>query len=182
MNCAQLLVWLDQGMPEAEGAPARAHVASCARCRAALAAARELEAAFESAPIAAPRDFTERIMSRVARMPEGRPLPIVIPPPFAWWVDAAAQPSTLLATTLAALVLWQREALGTLGSSLSVALGHALIRLGTMTLAIAPPFDRPVVQLGLLLGALPPVVVACRAVFLWTERLTLAAEMRPARR
>jgi hypothetical protein len=118
MNCLAFERLLDEGAPHRLSAPALAHAGECARCERSLARARSLERALErqftSEPLPAdnvPAGFTDRVLARVergeARGVRGRALPDALP----WWVRAAADPAVLLASAVAALVLWRGERL-----------------------------------------------------------------------
>ena len=124
MNCEQVDRWLDQGSPEAGAADCRAHAVACARCTAALKAARELDWLLAADFAPAPDALVERVMARVAvaRRAEWR----LEPPAFDWWVRAAAEPSAALALALAALLLWRGDMLPTLASQGMVWLGAGL--------------------------------------------------------
>jgi hypothetical protein len=113
-NCSEFDRWLDQGRPKERAAAAEAHASTCARCARTLAAELAIVAAF-ALPVggtveepAAPVGFTDRVMARVAASNATRrslsPTPANDLP---WWVSAAAEPVTVFAALLAALVLWQ---------------------------------------------------------------------------
>lgn len=115
MNCETFERWLNDGLPVADAAAARAHVAGCPRCAAALHAAETLDRAlrerFAFAPAFAPEGFTARVLERIARGDAARRLLLVFGDAMPWWVRAAAEPAAALACVLAALVLWQGAAL-----------------------------------------------------------------------
>jgi hypothetical protein len=175
MTCDQFDHWLDDGMPGPDAASAREHAETCARCAAALRAASEVDALLRAAPHPAPDGFAKRVMDRVAIVSEARArIETPSPSPFAWWVQAAAQPATALAAGLAALTLWQGQALESTAMSMSVGLGQAMSRLGALAPTAAPPFHQPLVQQGLAAAALPLAALASWALYHWLERRALA--------
>src|SRR4029077_2319779 len=109
------------------------HAATCARCRAALGAAAEIDTLLGAALISAPEGFSERVMNRVADASTARAhAETLLPPSFVWWVQAAAQPTSALAAVLAALVLWQGDALRSIATLMAVDVGTAVARLGAL--------------------------------------------------
>jgi len=174
MDCVRFERWLDEGMGETAGAAGRAHAVSCARCGAALAAARALEAALERPAIAAPADFTARVMERVARARMARWLTWIEPEVLPWWVRAAAEPATALSLTLGALVLWQYPALARFTAAAFQALASPAVaafmqRWAVPRLALEPSvFSDPFVFAGLVLAGLPFAWWAGLAVYHWS--------------
>lgn len=131
MNCTAFDRWLDAGSPAATAAAARVHARDCERCAAALDASLELDVALGVVP-AAPAGFTDRVMARVAETPQAAavivaPLRVApAPEPFAWWVRAAMEPSMLLATTLAAMLMLWSGPIARGGLVVAAALNRAL--------------------------------------------------------
>jgi hypothetical protein len=185
MNCNDVERWLDDGMPEREAAPARSHAATCARCGAALAAMLELDALLDAPLIAnAPEGFTERVMSRVARvdaMSARSAVPLASP--FAWWVRIAAEPAPALALLLAGLTLWKANALLSFASSLTTwtAAGVARAAATSSLLTLPDLLSRPAVLFGLALAVAPAAAWASWVLFAWTERMVLLPVTRGAR-
>jgi hypothetical protein len=184
MDCERFERWLNEGWEE-EGAEWHAHAASCARCGAALAAARALDAALERSASVAPADFAERVMERVARARAARWLTWIEPEVLPWWVRAAAEPATALSLTLAALVLWQYPVLARFAAAAFQALASPAVAAFMHELA-APRFtldlsvfSDPFVFAGLVLAGLPFAWWAGLAVYHWSGD---PKALRPARR
>jgi hypothetical protein len=183
MKCAEFDLWLDQGSPAAGQVPALAHARGCARCAAALESARALDVALAEYSIAAPPQFTARVMERVRRTP--RP---VTParargydasaPAMEWWVRAAADPATALALVAAGLLAWRSDAVQhaalALAQGLLANLHLGLDRLPSVPAPALPrlafPFGDPNVTLALLLACAPATLWISWCLFAWTER------------
>lgn len=180
MTCAAFERWLDRGSPPEGEAEALAHAAACARCAAALEAMRGIDAILRSPAPAAPRDFTDGVMQRVAEAsaaraarPEWASADEALP----WWIAAAGQPATVLAAGLAALVMWRAEALFAAGAAAARATGagwDAFSRLAGNWLAplasLGIPTD-PAVQVGIGLALLPAVLLLSLRLERWSETL-----------
>lgn len=173
-GCARFTRWLDDGMPPAAAAAHEAHASGCAGCAAALAGARALDRALERALAAAPDGFADRVMERVAR---ARQVPLtawIEPDMLPWWVRAAAEPAVVLATMLAALVLWQYPLLVRVATTawqlLSGPAVSGFLRLPSLPAelpglaALADPY----VLVGLALAGLPVAWWAGLAVYHWS--------------
>ena len=174
MDCERFERWLNDGLGETAGAEGHAHAASCARCGAALAVARALEAALERPAIVAPEDFAGRVMERVARARMARRLTWIEPEVLPWWVRAAAEPATALSLALGALVLWQYPALARFTVAAFQALASPAMA-AFMRQWAAPrftldlsAFSDPFVFTGLVLAGLPFAWWAGLAVYHWT--------------
>jgi hypothetical protein len=176
MNCDTFDRWLEAGMPAADAAAALAHSATCARCVAALEVERFL--ALDVAP--APEGFTARVMERVdaasTARAHARPAPLSA---LAWWVRPAAEPAAALALGLAALLMWQRDAV--LGALVTVVMGVANLALQSPMLLhpfVRPLTDwlagvsvaQPVVALELALALVPAMLWGGRLLYRWSER------------
>ncbi len=119
MNCLAFERLLDGGAPRHLPAAALEHVRSCARCERSLARARSLELALErhfsysvdADASAVLHGFADRVLARVERGEARGVRWLTLPDELPWWVRAAAEPSVLLASTVAALVLWRGDAL-----------------------------------------------------------------------
>src|SRR5690349_21247020 len=154
MTCTSFDAWLDDGRP-GEAAHARAHAASCPRCASALAAALELESAFDvtsaRAPARAPAALTDRVMQRIAL---DRALAESRASAPAWWVAAASEPLVALSLVAAAALSW-----AILGGreSVSLALGvvSAWLRVPALPSFLAQPLAAPPVALGVGLTLAP---------------------------
>jgi hypothetical protein len=174
MDCERFERWLNEGREVATDAGGYAHAASCARCGAALAAARALDAALASPTVVAPGDFVERVMERVARARQARLLAWIEPEVLPWWVRAAAEPVTALSLALAALVLWQYPVLARFAVSAFQALASPAV--ATFMHQLAAPrftldlsaFSDPFVFTGLVLAGLPFAWWAGVAVYHWS--------------
>jgi hypothetical protein len=174
MDCDRFERWLDEGLGAEAGAEGAAHAASCARCGAALVAARALDAALERSAAVAPAGFAERVMERVALARQARLLAWFEPEVLPWWVRAAAEPATALSLALAALVLWQYPVLARLTVSVFQALASPAVAAFMQQLAaprltldlsvLADPF----VFTGLVLAGLPLAWWAGLAVYHWS--------------
>jgi len=134
----------------------------------------EIERAL-SWPPRAPASFADRVMARVAdaRREENATLAVRWSgaPALEWWVRAAADPASVLALSLAALLLWRADVLS---SALQAALG------GLMS-ALRVPAPAPLVALGraasqgettlaLGLALLPAVIWGSWRLCQWLER------------
>jgi len=185
MDCERFERWLNEGREAATDAGGHAHAASCARCGAALAAARALDAALASPAVVAPADFVERVMERVARARQARLLTWIEPEVLPWWVRAAAEPVTVLSLALAALVLWQYPLLARLAVAAFQALASPAV--ATFMHQLAAPrftldlsaFSDPFVFTGLVLAGLPFAWWAGLAVYHWSGD---SQALRPTRR
>lgn len=115
MNCAAFEHWLDEGMPESGAPVARAHASGCARCATALRAAEAIETGLMQARFEAPSGLTDLVMARIAAVEAQRARPLAAPvtwrDAFPWWARAAADPATVMAAALCALVVWQWNAI-----------------------------------------------------------------------
>ncbi len=119
MNCLAFERQLDGGAPRHLPAAALEHVRACAPCKRSHARAHSLELALErhfasrsaaDAPVVLP-GFADRVLARVERGEARGVRWLALPDALPWWVRAAAEPSVLLASTVAALVLWRGDAL-----------------------------------------------------------------------
>jgi len=189
MNCERLERWLDDGMPATGEAEAQAHAASCARCAAALTAARELDLRLEAALTAAPAGLTPRIMERIAAIEGMREsnsraaaLPQPAEGPVPWWARAAADPAAALAFALAALVLWKRDAIlapalvlaaraGGLGDVLAGGLASPALRGPSASIArlVTDMASRPEIALGIALALAPGAAWLAWRLWRWGE-------------
>jgi hypothetical protein len=174
MDCERFEHGLDEGWEETAGAEGHAHAASCARCGAALAAARALDAALERSAIVAPADFAGRVMERVARARMARRLAWIEPEVLPWWVRAAAEPVTALSLALGALVLWQYPLLARFAAAAFQGLASPAVAMFMHQLA-APRltldlslFSDPFVFAGLVLAGLPFAWWAGLGVYHWS--------------
>ena len=107
-DCASFIRWLDDGADAALAAAMLAHATGCADCAAALAAMAEIDAALAPAPTAPP-GFTDTVMAQIERV--ARAHAPVISDPMPWWVAILQQPAVVLASVLAALVIWRADLL-----------------------------------------------------------------------
>ena len=119
MNCLAFEVLLDEGAPDRLPEAALAHARECAACARSLERARALESALDHhfASLASDREqaslagFTDRVMARVERGEARSVRWLTLPDALPWWVRAAAEPSVVLASVVAALLLWRGGAL-----------------------------------------------------------------------
>jgi hypothetical protein len=173
-DCGHFGRWLDDGMPAAEAAAHEAHASGCAGCAAALADARSLDRALERALAAAPDGFADRVMERVAHARLARLAVWIEPDALPWWARAMADPAAVLATTLAALVLWQYPLLARVATAawrlLSGPAVSGFLRFPGMS-TVVPGFTvlaDPYVLAGLALAGLPIAWWAGLAVYHWS--------------
>jgi hypothetical protein len=110
IDCAGFERWLDDGADAALAAGMHAHAAGCAGCAAALAAMAEIDAALAAAP-AAPAGFTDAVMARVEHVSRAPARAPAVADDMPWWVAILQQPAVVLASLLAALVLWRADLL-----------------------------------------------------------------------
>jgi hypothetical protein len=173
-DCARFARWLDDGSPAAGTSAHEAHAAGCPACAAALAAARALDRALERALAAAPDGFAERVMARVARARRTRLASWAEPEALPWWARTLTEPATMLATTLAALVLWQYPLLARGATSawrlLTGPAVSGLLRLPGMPTELPglTAFADPYVMAGLALAGLPLAWWVGLAVYRWS--------------
>jgi len=196
MDCREFDRWLDAGMPAARAADTEAHARGCGRCARALAAERAIVAAFALTPVAAggvgaseasaPQGFTDRVMARVAASNVTRrslaPVPVSDVP---WWVAAAAEPATVLAALLLALVVWQPKTMFSAALSVARVIMNGVGRntgvesperwLGPNLSAL---ISNPVASMGLWLAALPLALWLGYELYRWTERRTVVSIAR----
>ena len=193
MNCELLQGWLNDGMPEHAGTVAAAHAASCARCAAALAAAREIDSWLETAAVAAPDDLTRRVLARIEAVEALRDAssgaaalaPETLGAPMVWWVRAAGDPAAALAFTVAGLVIWKGEVITAVAMALAAqATGwvaaaieraapaaHLLAsRSGSLAhLPVAETLSRPDVMLGVAFPLAPALAWVSWRLWRWAE-------------
>ncbi len=187
MNCLPFERLLDGGEPWWLPEDAVAHARECARCARSLARARSLERALErhfashldddtGAVLAG---FTDRVMARVERGEARGVRWLALPDALPWWVRAAAEPGVLLASAVAALVLWRPQALASAlraGLPLAAEVPSRLAALAhasrfdsfgrALSQALAPVTQAQwAVTTGVALGLLP--VFALMALALW---------------
>jgi hypothetical protein len=184
MSCEAFERRLDEEGPESASAAFPGHVAQCARCRAAWIAARGVEAVLSAVPPPAPPGFTDRVLARMAQADEMRARAKGISAgALPWWVRAAAQPATLLAALLGALVAWRPDALLSFGVAAAEAmtarwaqgLGVEVLLRSLLGPEVAAPFADPAFRLGLALGLVPLVMMGSRVLFQWLERRVAGA-------
>ena len=171
--CADLQHWLDEGMPREAETAARAHAERCSACAASLGAAREIEGLLSLETPPAPAGFADRVMARVETASQigaaGGWRPTL--PATPWWVQIAADPVTVMALVLLALVAWQ---IGWLGATARVFASGALqsrVYDAIAMAAVRVGLDAPAVHLGLWLCLIPALSWGSFVLYRWTERL-----------
>jgi hypothetical protein len=178
MRCAEFQAWLDEGMPWRAGGAGGEHARDCARCAESLEAARAIEAllALEPPPVPARAAFTDRVMARVQALERlhARTRATAPSDPYAWWVRAAMEPASILSLFLAALVVWQWDAVLTLArttiaSAATIDLSGILARVAALTGYIA--LDRPELALGVNATLVAALLWLAYALYRFTERL-----------
>lgn len=181
MNCAQFEAWLNDEMPGAAEAEARAHADRCPECAIALRASLAIEALLCGRPSPAPMGFADRVMARV-RATDRLPAPAVAwasTLALPWWVRAASDPAAVLAFFVAAVFAWRIDWLS--------AAGALVARMTSRISALAPTADavawlgadRPPMQLALVLLGAPAILWSSFALYRWTERLTVRRVRSP---
>jgi hypothetical protein len=179
-RCEAFERWLDAGSPGEGAVEARAHAATCARCAAALAAMNDIDAILAVPAPAAAGDFTDRVMRRVAQVSAARSAAfswVEEDEALPWWVAAAAQPATLFAAALAALVMWRKDALlagaaaavHAAGSAWQATSGAAASWLAPLATLGLP--SSLAVQTGIALALLPVLLLLSLRLEVWSERL-----------
>jgi len=180
MNCDTFDRWLEAGMPAPDAAAALVHSATCARCAAAL----EVERFLAHDVASAPEGFTARVMERVEAATSARVHARHAPlSALAWWVRPAAEPAAALALGLAALLMWQRDAV--LGALVTLVMGAANLALQSPVLL--QPFvhpltgwvagvsrTQPMAALAFALALVPAMVWSGRLLYRWSERFVAA--------
>ncbi len=182
MTCERFEAWLDEGMPEPGRAEAERHARSCERCAASWEAALAVEAMMAAPAPAPPDTFTAVVMSRV-RAESVDAAVAVVESSVPWWVRVAAEPATVLAMLLAAVVAWRPDTFWAVASTVSSAVGHRWNEVVSFfgspfagissDLAPGPAADVlgiPAITIGWILGLAPLVVLASLWLRGWAER------------
>ena len=186
MTCAEFDRWLDEGAVAAPEREALEHLRTCARCAAALRAARELDVALADFAAPAPAGFTERVMRRVVDAPR-RVVAWAPAAEMAWWVRVAADPAVALALVVGGLVAWRGAALPGVAMSL---VESALAKLpgappalpgGADWRALIAPLSSPSVVLALSIAVAPGMLWASWRLYAWLERSFTPARGRMRR-
>lgn len=198
MNCLAFEQLLDGGTPRHLPAAALEHARSCALCKRSHARARSLELALDRhfmshlAADSVPElhGFTDRVMARVERGEARGVRWLALPDELPWWVRAAAEPSVLLASTVAALMLWRGDAFvaaargwfpfaASASERLSaLARGSGLAAFGeALSRALVPaPDTHWAFATGLVLGVMPLFVLLAMVLWHAGERLVGVVE------
>lgn len=184
MTCAEFDRRLDDAGIAALDREALDHATQCARCAAALAAAREIEGALAAFSAAAPAGFTERVMKRVSGSTR-RARVWSVPFELDWWVRAAADPAAALAVAVTGLLVWRGDAALKLASALvSEGFAGMVAWLGRWPSIPAPSarmmtqFSNPLVVTALALAVAPAMIWASWRLFTWAERACTPARPR----
>lgn len=180
MTCERFGVWLGAGRPAAGANAAATHAVSCARCGAALAADRAIDAMLAVPAAGAPAGFTERVMRAVELANETRAHASAPAwnDAMPWWARAAMQPSTIGAAALAAALVWRPGAIEQGGRLGLTATFSAWQGLGSWAAQVFGPAGvaiaaSPVVQLGIAGSAALLLALAALPLYRWTERVAL---------
>lgn len=171
MNCVAFERWLDEGDVAQVPAEWAAHVAACERCTRALASARALESAlgthFSSEPAATPVHFTARVLERIDAFEAQRAPATFVSEALPWWVRVASEPTVVGASLIAAVLLWQGDAI--------VAMGRSAIQgLARVPVAEAASGRSLADGLSVVLDAFKPVPGAD-----WTVAIAIALGLAP---
>jgi len=203
-DCLQFQRWLDEGGAAAtpagdapcaaEVAAAHLHAATCPSCAQAWAAERSVARALAAALPAVPdpsAGFADRVMARVAVVPQDRradaarfvPVPGSQPDALPWWIRAMAQPASALALALAGFAVLLVPRLPGLSAAVPAWSAGAVTTLaGAVAPWIAPLVARttrdPWFGPALALAILPLVVLASLAAY--RLGLGLASPAHPA--
>lgn len=186
MNCSAFELWLDTTGGAPEPPPAMlAHVVTCARCRAALAAARSIDAALAAGPPRAPAGFAAQVMRQVtspaspaggtSRDPhavQGAMLPgtgVVSQGAASWWRMFVTDPACVFAVCCAVLAAWLPHA-----APASFALGlewtRSFVRLGNDVLHGIPAPQSAVARASLWTCAAFAAFAATAILGHWTAK------------
>jgi len=177
MTCADFERWLDEGKPAsgpdaARALEASAHAESCALCAQARRAAVEIEGMMSRATPQASPAFVDRVMARIEAEP--RTVPAVPAPPsllYPWWVRSAAEPASVLAFLLAALLAWRIDWVGAAVRLIAGVARSFASLVAPAGAAIAPAADHPAIGLGYLLVCALPLLWLSFVLYRWAERL-----------
>ena len=169
MDCTSVERWLNEGMPEVTEAPneTEIHLRSCARCSAAVEAARFLESWLATPPEHPPSGFVDRVFRQVRKEQRDQPVARLLQVrPIPWWIRVAANPAAAVAVTLAAVVL------GVLADALFPRSFDVVVRsvaevAGTSFARLSPVWTNPVIMRGVSLGMLPIVALGSIALYEW---------------
>jgi len=175
MNCADLKRWLNEGMPQGSERDAREHAGRCAGCATSLRAQLEIEALLSGESrgrVETPPRFVDRVMAEVLAADRSAPRIELWPalPALPWWALAAADPATVLACVLVALLAWRIDWLGDL-ARLAGNLGSRYVTQPLGQTWSTMGLDRPAVTLGFELIAIPALAWGSLLLFRWTERI-----------
>lgn len=178
MTCADFDRWLDDGGSDREAAAPRAHAGGCARCAAALAAMVVMETMLARPTARVSGDFTDVVMRRVAvaekllREPGSQSARTrATPPVFDWWVRAAAEPASVLAAIVAALLVWQGEVVRQAAIRIAPIAAQGSIRLLS---GLVGRHSSSEVAFAISVAALPLVALASFSLYRWMEALARA--------
>ncbi|MBI1797549.1 MAG: hypothetical protein HY076_06255 [Candidatus Eisenbacteria bacterium] len=134
---------------------------------------RRLDEALSAPVRSAPEGFADRVMARVAVTPQRR-APVVtlggfpLAPALPWWVRAAFEPACVLATVVAAALLWRGATLASLATAGAAQLVAWITRVPAVPSAAWWP---PVVMMGAALAAAPLVFMLSQLLYRWSAGL-----------
>jgi hypothetical protein len=135
---------------------------------------RWLDETLSAAPPPAPEGFAARVMARVAVTAQERPRlsldTFPLAPALPWWVRATFEPASVLATVVAAILLWRGAAL----SGLVAAASNQLVGwLGArpLTVPVAPLWLEPTTLAATALAAAPLLLLLARQLYRWSADL-----------
>jgi hypothetical protein len=181
VTCREFLEWLDSGKPESGTKGARVHAESCATCLEELEAAAALELELSRVAASTAPDFVATVMARVANSPQTRLAPAPLPSRdwLPWWVRAAAQPATVLAFAVVAVVLWQAGTLISVTGRTVTWLGEqgamAVTQVGTF---FAPEY-RVAAWAGVIMGFAPVIGLLLFGLYRGSQALILSLSGTP---
>ena len=117
MRCDAFERWLDDGMPDALAAAARAHARDCAACATSLRLADSIEASLRAAPPGAPAGFTASVIARIEALERPAPAPAVFAAP--WWVVVGSEPALWVGAGLVAALVAAGNSMPRLSAALA---------------------------------------------------------------
>jgi hypothetical protein len=176
VKCKDFRHWLDSGRTDDPTGAAISHAESCAACRREMEGSTALDAALADVSVPSTAAFVSSVMAQVARTPQVRPTP-ALPPVrqwLPWWVQAAAQPTVVLAFAIISLILWQGDTLFAAAAGLGTWLGAQGAAAGFYLGSLGDPAHRLYVWSGLILGFSPLLAF----LYLWLYRGSLTLMLR----
>jgi hypothetical protein len=122
-----------------------------------MEAAVTLEARLADVASPTPPGFLATVMERVSQTPQVHPISLPVPARdlLPWWVQAAAQPTTVLAFAVIALILWQGNELISVGATAVTWINMQSPIASSYLISLFNPKQSLAVWLGVFLGFAP---------------------------